>query len=143
MSNNRSIEELERRSRQIISELDHLENRKTNLLLEQSNLIDLIAEMKDDWSKISLEGRFRKLILSFYGSNHGAKMAILDLNPIRGNSNEIVGFHPNVKFIGPSFNILSLPKLDLSSLVPTVEQVFEYEQKYKKQFTIEQITVSY
>ena len=141
---NRSINDLERRLKFINSELEQIEKRKSALHLEYSNLSDILEEMKDEWSKYSLENRLRKAILSQYGSNHGIKMAILDLNPVRGANNELVTFYPNIKFIGPSFNIITFPsKMDVSDFAPTVDQVVDYEQKYKKQFAIEQVTISY
>ncbi len=141
---NRSINDLERRLKFITSELDTLDKRKAALHAEYTNLSDLLEEMNDDWSKYSLENRLRKTILSHYGSNHGIKMAILDLNPVRGSNNDLMAFYPNLKFIDASFKLMNFPsKIDVSDFAPTLDQVIEYEQKYKKQFSIEQVTVSY
>ena len=135
---------MERRLKFITSELDTLEKRKAALNAEYVNLSDLLDEMNDEWSKYSLENRLRKTILSRYGSTHNIKMAILDLNPVRGANNDLMAFYPNLKFIDSSFKLMSFQtKIDVSDFAPTLDQVLSYEQKYKKQFSIEQVTVSY
>jgi hypothetical protein len=127
---NRSINDLERRLKFITSELDTLEKRKAALNAEYVNLSDLLDEMNDEWSKYSLENRLRKTILSRYGSTHNIKMAILDLNPVRGTNNDLMAFYPNLKFIDSSFKLMSFQtKIDVSDFAPTLDQVLSYEQK--------------